>query len=94
MLIRSLVYLTITRLDISYAVKQVSQFMTSSWHLHTVVVRRIIRYVHSTALQGLFYPASTSLDLVEYNDVDYDNYSDTRRSTSGWCMFHGPTLIS
>jgi hypothetical protein len=39
MLVESLVYLTITRPDISYAVQQVSQFMTSPRHLHMVAVR-------------------------------------------------------
>ena len=33
-LVGSLVYLTITRPDISYAVQQVSQFMASPRHLH------------------------------------------------------------
>jgi hypothetical protein len=39
MLVGSLVYLTIIRPDISYAVQQVSQFMTSPRHLHMVLVR-------------------------------------------------------
>jgi len=44
-LVRSLIYLTTTRPDISYAVHQVSQFVSSPWHLHLAVVRRIIRYL-------------------------------------------------
>ena len=43
-LVGSLVYLTVTRPDISYVVHQVSQFMCTTRHLHLVVVRRIIRY--------------------------------------------------
>ena len=43
-LVGSLIYLTTTRLDISYVVHQVSQFMTSPRHLHLTAVRRIIRY--------------------------------------------------
>ena len=46
------------------------------------------------APQGLFYPASTSLDLVAFSDADYAGCRDTRRSTTGWCMFLGPSLIS
>ena len=57
-------------------------------------VRQIIRYVHGTALRGLSYPAGTSLDLAAYSDADYAGCSDTRRSTTGWCMFLGPALIS
>ena len=47
-LVRSLIYLTTTRPDISYAVHQVSQFMSSHWHLHLAVVRRIIRYLQGS----------------------------------------------
>lgn len=57
-------------------------------------VRRILRYVLGTASRGLFYPASTSLDLVAYSDADYAGCSDTRRSTTGWSMFLGPAFIS
>ena len=45
-------------------------------------VRRIIRYVHGTASRGLFYPASTSLDLMAYSDANYAGCSDTRHSTT------------
>ena len=44
-LVGSLVYLTITRPDISYAVNLVSQFMTSARHLHLTTVKPIIRYL-------------------------------------------------
>ena len=44
-LVGSLIYLTTTRLDISYVVHQVSQFMSSPRHLHLVAIRRIIRYL-------------------------------------------------
>ncbi|XP_031270769.1 uncharacterized protein LOC116129155 [Pistacia vera] len=93
-LVGSLVFLTINRPDISYVVQQVSQFMVSPRHLHMAAIRRIIRYVHGTALRGLSYPISTSLDLVAYSDADYAGCSHTRRSTMGWCMFLDPALIS
>jgi hypothetical protein len=70
--------LSYTRPDISYAVQQVSQFMTSPRHLHMVLVRWIIRYVHDTSLWGLFYLTGTLLNLIAYNDVDYVSCSDTR----------------
>ena len=44
-LVRSLVYLTVTRPNISYAVYIVSQFMATLWSLHYVAILRILRYL-------------------------------------------------
>lgn len=43
-LVRSLVNLTITQPDISYAINLVSQFMTTLQHLHFGAVQQIIHY--------------------------------------------------
>nr|CAN63383.1 hypothetical protein VITISV_017566 [Vitis vinifera] len=51
-LVGSLIYLTTTRPDISYVVHQVSQFMTSPWHLYLVVVQLIIRYLRGSPTRG------------------------------------------
>ncbi|KAH7546445.1 hypothetical protein FEM48_Zijuj01G0201600 [Ziziphus jujuba var. spinosa] len=48
----SLVYLTITRPDISFTVQQVSQFLQTPRHLHLAAVHRIIRYVHGLDRSG------------------------------------------
>ena len=93
-LVGSLNYLTITRPDISFAVQQVSQFMQNPRHLHLAVVHRIIRYLRGTPCRGLFFPASSSLNLVAYSDADWAGCPDTRRSVTGWCMFLGNSLIS
>ncbi|XP_068639305.1 uncharacterized mitochondrial protein AtMg00810-like [Aristolochia californica] len=93
-LVESLIYLTTTRLDISYVVYQVSQFMSSPRHLHLMAVRRIIRYLRSSPTRGLFFPTSSALRLVAYSDAYWVGCLDTRRSTTGWCIFLGDALIS
>ena len=60
-LVGSLVYLTITRPDISYAVNLVSQFITTPRHLHLTAVKRIIRYFLGTVSCGLYYPKDNPL---------------------------------
>lgn len=62
-LVGSLIYLTITRPDISYAVHTVSKFMQAPRHLHLSAVRRIIRYILGTSSRGLFFPAGSSTQL-------------------------------
>ena len=54
-LVGSLVYLTITRPDIAYAVHIVSQFVASPTTVHWAVVLRILRYLRGTQFQSLLF---------------------------------------
>ena len=51
-LVGSLVYLTVTRPDISYAVHQVSQYLSASRLTHYVVVLHILWYLKGTLFHG------------------------------------------
>jgi hypothetical protein len=93
-LVGGLIYLTITRLDISYAVHVVSQFMTSPRTVHFAAVLRILRYVRSTMHQGLLMSSSSKLELNAYSDSDWASDVTDRRSTTGFCIFLGDSLIS
>lgn len=93
-LVGSLVYLTSTRPDIEHAVHIVSQFMADPRQLHLTAVHRIIRYLRGTPDRALFYSKSSPLDLPAYADADHAGCRDTRRSTTGYCMFLGSSLIS
>ena len=54
-LVGNLNYFTITRLDISFLVSVVSQFLQSSCDSHWDVVVRILRYIKGTPGQGVLY---------------------------------------
>ena len=43
---------------------------------------------------GLTLTASPDTSLVAYSDADWAGCPDTRRSTSGYCIYLGPSLIS
>ena len=45
-------------------------------------------------LIGSIISADTNIDLVAYSDADWAGCPDTRRSTSGFCVFLGDNLIS
>lgn len=53
-LVGNLVYLTITRPNISFAVNVIRQFLHASRHLHLTAIHRIIRYLKGTPERGLF----------------------------------------
>ncbi|CAL2245723.1 unnamed protein product [Prunus armeniaca] len=86
-------YLTITRLDLSYSVNQVCQFMHSPTTTHGQEVKRILRYLKFTFDHGLWYKPGP-LQLSAYSDADYARDPDSRHSTGGYCIFLGFNLIS
>ncbi|KHN05649.1 Copia protein, partial [Glycine soja] len=47
-----------------------------------------------TPKHGLFFPTDSAIQLQAYNDADWAGCPDTRKSTTGWCMFLGNAPIS
>ncbi|EON88791.1 reverse transcriptase domain-containing protein, partial [Plesiomonas shigelloides] len=60
-LIGCLVYLTIKRPDIRYAVSALSQFLASTTEFHLQAAHHIVRYIKRAPGQGLFYSSNTNL---------------------------------
>nr|GEV85639.1 ribonuclease H-like domain-containing protein [Tanacetum cinerariifolium] len=90
----SLRCLTFTRLDISYAVQQVSLHMHDPWEDHLSALKRILWYVQGTLHYGLQLFSSSTMDLVVYFIVDWAGCPTTRRSTSGYYVFLGNNVLS
>ncbi|GAU50542.1 hypothetical protein TSUD_409860, partial [Trifolium subterraneum] len=83
----ALQYLTFTRPDISYAVQQVCLHMHAPCTEHMFALKRILRYVQGTLHFGLQLSPSPITQLISYTDADWGGCPDTRRSTSGYCVF-------
>ena len=75
-------------------VNKACQFMACPTNAHWLFVKRILRYHKGTLHLGLQFQSSTSLELQGYSDADWVSCQDDRRSTSGFCIFLGPNLIS
>jgi len=93
-LIGRLLYLTLTRPDISYAVQHLSQFLRSLAEPHYQAVVHVLRYLKGTVNKGLFYPADCDLCLHAYCDADWGSCRFSARSVTGYCVFLGSSLIS
>jgi len=70
-LVGSLIYLTQTRPDISFAVGVMSRYMHKPNKHHMEVVRRFLRYVKSTIGYGLMYKKGEECKLVGCCDSNY-----------------------
>jgi hypothetical protein len=90
----SLQYLALTRPDISFCVNRVCQFLSAPTTEHWSAVKRILRYLHDTIDQGLYFTKSGSSLLSAFSDADWARDSDDRRSTGGFAIFFGGNLIS
>ncbi|CAL2229116.1 unnamed protein product [Prunus armeniaca] len=94
-LIGSLQYLTFTRLDISFAINIVAQFMSAPRASHLVAAKRILRYIKGTIDLGLtFTPQTAAARLSAYSDADWAGCLNSRRSTTGYVITLETNLIS
>ncbi|XP_070041338.1 uncharacterized mitochondrial protein AtMg00810-like [Nicotiana tomentosiformis] len=91
----ALQYLTMTRLDIAYAVNVVSQFIHAPCTAYMHCVKRIFRYLQGTLTYGLTLRALSMTSMViAYSDVDWAGCPDSHRSTTSFAVFLGTNFIS
>ena len=93
-MIGSLLYLTTSRLDISYSVRVCARYQANPKESHMIALKRIIKYVKITAEFGVWYNKDTSDVLTRYSDTDCAGNADDRKSTSGGCFYVGNNLVS
>ena len=95
MLVGCLQYLMLTRPDISFAINNIAQYMSNPLSTHMLAVKRILRYVKGTIDQGLLLrPQPASSCLSAYSDAGWAGCINTRRSTTGYLIYHGANLVS
>ncbi|XP_026428727.1 uncharacterized protein LOC113324645 [Papaver somniferum] len=92
-LVGALQYLTWSRPEIAYAVNRVCQFMHSPTTVHLSSAKRILRYIKGTLGHGILFTKGLSA-ISGYCDADWAGDPDTRRSTSGFCLFFSNNPIS
>ncbi|KAG7585690.1 Reverse transcriptase RNA-dependent DNA polymerase [Arabidopsis thaliana x Arabidopsis arenosa] len=93
-LVGKLIYLTITRPDICFAVNVVSQHMQAPTLHHWNMVTRILKYLKGAPGQGIWMGCNKNTELVGYCDADYAGDTKDRRSTTGYCTFIGGNLVT
>jgi hypothetical protein len=93
-IVGSLVYLGVTRPDISYSVHILSQFVSAPTQIHYSHLLRVLRYLRVTISHHLFFIHSSSLQLQAYCDATWASDPSDRRSLSSYCVFLSSSLIA
>ncbi|GJT03951.1 ribonuclease H-like domain-containing protein [Tanacetum coccineum] len=91
-LLGKLIYLTHTRLDISYAIHSLSQFMHSPLTSHLKLALSVLKYLKNALGKGIHISKTNSLMLMAYVDSDWAKCKATRRSSTGFTVFLGKSL--
>jgi len=83
-----------TKPDITFVVQFLSQFIQTPSKYYHQAIQWILRYIKASPVQGIFCPKNSILQLEAFSDSDWASRFITRRSTTGYCIFFGDSLIS
>jgi hypothetical protein len=92
-LVDKLIYLTVTRPDISYSVSQVSKFMHAPRTPHLEAVTKILWYLKGTPGKEILMKNNNSNEVCGYSDADWAGSFD-RKSTIDFYTFVGENLVT
>ena len=87
-------FLSNTRLDISFAVQTLSQFMQQPTSAHMAALEHLLRYISGTSCQGILLQGVHSLQLTAYSDSDWASCPVSRRSVTGYVVLLDKSPIS
>ena len=93
-MIGSLLYLTASRLDISYSVGVCARYQANPKESHLITVKQIIKYVKTTSNFGVWYYKDTNDVLAGYSDADWAGNADNQKSTSSGCFYLRNNFVS
>ncbi|XP_058783545.1 secreted RxLR effector protein 161-like [Vicia villosa] len=93
-MIGSLLYLTSSRPDITFAVNVCARYQADPKTSHINQVKIIFKYINGTSDYIMLYSHGSGSMLVGYCDADWAGSADDRKSTFGGCFFLGNNIIS
>ena len=93
-MIGSLLYLTASRPNISYSVGVCARYQINPKESHMTALKRIIKYVKTTAEFGVWCSKDTNDVSAWYSDADWAGNANDRKSTLGGCFYVGTNYIS
>lgn len=93
-LIVRLIYLTHSRLDISYIMEELSRYMDRPSRFHVEAAKRVLRYLAGIVDYGLNYTHASECRLVGFSYIDWGGNMDDQKSTTGVVFSLGLGVIT
>jgi hypothetical protein len=93
-LVGRLIYLTITRPELSHSVHILAQFMQEPLEPHYDAALRVMKYLKGNPGQGILLHVNSELQLNAYCDSDWASCPTTRRSLTDYFVMLGGSPIS
>jgi hypothetical protein len=88
-LVGILIYLTTTKLDISFFVGIISRFMQKPCEGHWSATKRVLKYLKGAQDFRIKYSKVDDFNLIGYSDSEFDGDKENGVSTSGYLMSLG-----
>ena len=85
-LVGRLIYVTITRTNISFVVRMLSSFMQKHCEGHYFVSKIVLEYLKETQYFELKYSKVDEFKLIGYSDLDFDGEKESGVSTLGYLV--------
>jgi len=93
-IVGNLIYMTITRPNLSYVIGMVSHFMQTPRKPPLDAVRHILRYINHMLQCGIFYDTKSQLQVHGYKYANWVGNVSDRKSTNGFMFSFGMGVIS
>jgi hypothetical protein len=93
-LIRSLMYLVNTRMDICFVVNTLIQYIVKPRHVHWIAGKHVFRYLNGTVGYGLRYVLDGDVKLQGYTKSDLARSAVDQKNTSRCFFSFGLGMIS
>lgn len=84
-----------TRLDILFAMGQVSRHVSNPCHSDWTYIKRIFKYLRGTSTHGIFYGGpNNSLELIGLYNANWARNLESKNSTFGYCFLLARRVIN